>query len=147
VCLFELLKVFLPFTAFKTQPFFSKRPQDTFIVLMSHLLNIFHNLLLKIEIDFYDMRGSLLSRKKKFLSWSVLLGIMLFLSLRRVSEEEFESDVTKRMNIMQEACKHHGLTRRGEDSLHQPYSWEYLIANEKNATLVWCNIFKSGSSR
>ena len=82
------------------------------------------------------------------MSWfSLLFGILLFFNLRVSEEEEFESDVTIRMNIMQEACKHHGLDRRGEDSLHQPYSWEYLIAKENNTTLVWCNIFKSGSSR
>ena len=53
----------------------------------------------------------------------------------------------KRIRVMKSACKRHGLDRQGEDPLHQPYSWEYLIAKEKDATLVWCNIFKSGSSR
>ena len=72
---------------------------------------------------------------------------MLFLNLRVSEEERYESDVTMKMNIMKDSCKHHGLDRRGEDSLHQPYSWEYLIAKRKNTTLIWCNICKSGSSR
>jgi hypothetical protein len=70
---------------------------------------------------------------------------MAYLSLQ--IQEKDNSYVETRINTMKKACKHHGLDRRGEDSLHQPYSWEYLIAKEKDATIVWCNIFKSGSSR
>ena len=52
-----------------------------------------------------------------------------------------------RRNIMQTACKAHGLDVRGKDSLHQPKSREYIIANQNNGNLVWCPVFKSGSSR
>ncbi len=91
------------------------------------------------------MTTFLIQIRKTFLSCLLLLIIMAFLYLR--SQENVKPYVETRINIMKAACKHHGLDRRGEDSLHQPYPWEYLIAKEKDATLVWCNIFKSGSSR
>ena len=91
------------------------------------------------------MRASLNKIKITILSCSLLLIIVAFQTLR--SQEKINSYVAKRINVMKAACKHHGLDTRGEDSLHQPYSWENLIAKEKDATLVWCNIFKSGSSR
>ena len=106
---------------------------------------MFCQFFVKSEVYLYKMRVSWVLTKRIFLSCSILLSFMFLFNLRR--EEDFESDVTIRVKIMQEACKHHGLDKRGEDSLHQPYSWEYLIAKEKNTTLVWCNIFKSGSSR
>jgi hypothetical protein len=50
-----------------------------------------------------------------------------------------------RLATMHQACRHHGLDVRANDSLHQPYPWEYFINKEHG--LVWCNVFKSGSSR
>lgn len=58
----------------------------------------------------------------------------------------FEADIDSRRNVMRQACRHHGLDRRGEDSLHQPNPWEYFIAEKNDIKLVWCNIFKSASS-
>ena len=56
-----------------------------------------------------------------------------------------EEEMSTRKNVMKRACKLHGLDQKKNDSLHQPYPWEYLI-NEEHG-LVWCNIFKSGSTR
>ena len=53
--------------------------------------------------------------------------------------------MTQRLKVMRDACRAHGLDRPGNDSVHQPYPWEYLINEERN--LVWCNIFKCGSTR
>ena len=59
----------------------------------------------------------------------------------------FETDIETRNMVLKEACKHYGLDVLGNDRLHKPYPWEYLIAKHKSANLVWCNVFKSGSSR
>ena len=56
-----------------------------------------------------------------------------------------EQDMTGHVEAMNKACKHHGLDQRANDSIHTPNAWEYLI-NEEHA-LVWCNVFKSGSTR
>jgi hypothetical protein len=56
-----------------------------------------------------------------------------------------QDDMTERLRVMREACQAHGLHLPGNDSVHQPYPWEYLINEEHN--LVWCNIFKCGSTR
>ena len=48
---------------------------------------------------------------------------------------------------MKRGCRKYGLDERKNDSLHQPYAWEYLIAKHDGVNLVWCNIFKSASSR
>lgn len=52
-----------------------------------------------------------------------------------------------RKYLMNKECRKHGLDERKNDSLHQPYAWEYLIAKHGEVNLVWCNIFKSASSR
>lgn len=59
----------------------------------------------------------------------------------------FENDMKERKNQMQIACTHHGLDKPGEDPLHQPNPWEYFIAETKDMNIVWCNVFKSASSR
>ena len=48
---------------------------------------------------------------------------------------------------MYKACRENGLDKEGKDELHQPKGWEYFIADYKNTKLVWCNIFKSASTR
>ncbi len=50
-----------------------------------------------------------------------------------------------RSDVMNQACKSHGLDQPGSDFLHKPNPWEYLINEEYH--LVWCNVFKSGSTR
>ena len=59
----------------------------------------------------------------------------------------FKNDIETRNVVLKEACKHYGLDVLGNDRLHKPYPWEYLIAKQKSANLVWCNVFKSGSTR
>ena len=56
-----------------------------------------------------------------------------------------EDEMISRLKVLSHACKAHGLDQPGNDSLHRPYPWEYLINEEHH--LVWCNIFKSGSTR
>ena len=60
---------------------------------------------------------------------------------------DFERDNHERINTLHKACRKHGLDRKGKDSLHQPKGWEYFIAEHNNSKLVWCNIFKSASTR
>jgi chondroitin 4-sulfotransferase 11 len=50
-----------------------------------------------------------------------------------------------RIKTMKEACRDYGLDQAGNDSLHKPNAWEYLINKEHH--LVWCNVFKAGSTR
>jgi hypothetical protein len=56
-----------------------------------------------------------------------------------------DEEMALRIETMKQACHHFGLDQPGNDSLHRPYSWEYLIDNKHH--LVWCNVFKSGSTR
>ncbi len=56
-----------------------------------------------------------------------------------------EEEMLLRTKTMKETCHNFGLDQPGNDSLHKPYSWEYLINKKHN--LVWCNVFKSGSTR
>jgi len=55
-----------------------------------------------------------------------------------------ETIMTERLNTLNKGCRLHGLDKVGNDTLHQLNPWEYLI-NHKHK-LVWCNVFKSGSS-
>ena len=56
-----------------------------------------------------------------------------------------EEEMSARIDALKRACKLHGLDQPGNDSLHKPNPWEYLV-NEEHG-LVWCNVFKSGSTR
>ena len=57
-----------------------------------------------------------------------------------------EQDMTRYVEVMNHACKLHGLDQKGNDSFQpKPNPWEYII-NEEHS-LVWCNVFKSGSTR
>ncbi|XP_072385912.1 carbohydrate sulfotransferase 11-like [Diabrotica undecimpunctata] len=47
----------------------------------------------------------------------------------------------RHMKIM---CKLLGLDRPGNDSLHRPNSWEFLVDNKHH--LIWCNVFKAAST-
>ena len=62
-------------------------------------------------------------------------------------KNEFENDTENRLKVMKGACHFHGLDRKGDDPLHQPNPWEYFIAETNSINLVWCNVFKSASSR
>ena len=54
--------------------------------------------------------------------------------------------MAERLATLKQGCHKHGLDLNRKDSLlqHQSNSWEYLVAIQEK--LVWCNIFKSGSS-
>ena len=56
----------------------------------------------------------------------------------------YSETMSERLNTMKRGCRKHGLDRPGNDRLHKLYPWEYLINREQK--LVWCNIFKSGST-
>lgn len=45
---------------------------------------------------------------------------------------------------MKKMCKLLGLDRPGNDSLHRPNAWEFLVDNKHH--LIWCNIFKAAST-
>ena len=64
-----------------------------------------------------------------------------------ISNDEFDDVMAFRVETMRAACRYHGLDTRGSDVAHQPNPWEYLIAKRDNVNLVWCNVFKAGSSR
>jgi hypothetical protein len=55
-----------------------------------------------------------------------------------------EAEMQIRLRTMREACQQHGLDVSKNDSLHRPYPWEFFVNVEHH--LVWCNVFKSGSS-
>lgn len=49
-----------------------------------------------------------------------------------------------RRNFLYKTCKQLGLDEIGNDSLHRPNSWEFLINHDYG--LVWCNVFKAAST-
>lgn len=52
--------------------------------------------------------------------------------------------IEKRRKHLRKACKDLGLDIIGNDSLHKPNPWEFLV-DEKHH-LVWCNVFKAAST-
>eukprot|EP00096_Caligus_rogercresseyi_P006724 TRINITY_DN2347_c1_g1_i1.p1 TRINITY_DN2347_c1_g1~~TRINITY_DN2347_c1_g1_i1.p1 ORF type:complete len:364 (-),score=80.51 TRINITY_DN2347_c1_g1_i1:443-1534(-) len=61
------------------------------------------------------------------------------------SSDIIQFDMNKRVWTMRNACDKHGLSVRKEfDPLYRPNGWEYFINKEFN--LIWCTVFKSGSS-
>lgn len=73
--------------------------------------------------------------------------------------EIVENRMNSRVNLMTDKCAFYGLEQHGKivlmtyyfsyfiiyiftgnDSLHKPNPWEYLI--NKKYRLVWCNVFK-----
>jgi chondroitin 4-sulfotransferase 11 len=73
------------------------------------------------------------------------LSLFAFIEQKKLQNPNIEEEMSKRLDHMQKVCHDLGLDQSGEDDLHQPDPWEYLINKEHH--LVWCNIFKSGSSR
>lgn len=49
-----------------------------------------------------------------------------------------------RSTHLQEKCSFYGLDVHGNDTLHKPNPWEFLI--NKKHHLVWCNVFKAAST-
>ncbi|XP_025830159.1 uncharacterized protein LOC108735425 isoform X1 [Agrilus planipennis] len=58
--------------------------------------------------------------------------------------DDVEKRNERRRNHLRKMCKLLGLNKVGNDSLHEPNPWEFLI-NRKHH-LVWCNVFKAASS-
>lgn len=55
-----------------------------------------------------------------------------------------ESRMAWRRRTLKESCSRFGLDIPGNDSLHRPNPWEFLI--NKKYHLIWCNVFKAASS-
>lgn len=55
-----------------------------------------------------------------------------------------EARMAYRKVKLNESCKKHGIDRAGNDSMHRPNPWEFLI--NKKYHLVWCNVFKAAST-
>ena len=60
------------------------------------------------------------------------------------TDKTYSETMRERLNTMKRGCRKHGLDRPGIDRLHKLNPWEYLINWEHK--LVWCNVFKSGST-
>ncbi|KAJ3648625.1 hypothetical protein Zmor_020417 [Zophobas morio] len=55
-----------------------------------------------------------------------------------------EKRLERRRLHLRKACKYLGLNVPGNDSLHKPDPWEFLI--DVKHRLVWCNVFKAAST-
>ncbi|XP_044265531.1 carbohydrate sulfotransferase 11 [Tribolium madens] len=55
-----------------------------------------------------------------------------------------EKRLERRRLHLQKACKLLGLNVPGNDSLHKPNPWEFLVDTKHH--LVWCNVFKAAST-
>ncbi|XP_066587282.1 carbohydrate sulfotransferase 11 isoform X3 [Prorops nasuta] len=62
----------------------------------------------------------------------------------KASREETENRLNARRKFLNEKCSQEGLDRPGNDSLHRPNAWEFLVNREYH--LIWCNIFKAAST-
>ncbi|XP_018322881.1 carbohydrate sulfotransferase 11 isoform X1 [Agrilus planipennis] len=58
--------------------------------------------------------------------------------------DDVEKRNERRRNHLRKTCKLLGLNKVGNDSLHKPNPWEFLI--NKKYQLVWCNVFKAAST-
>lgn len=52
--------------------------------------------------------------------------------------------MTLRRKHLEETCHNLGLDIPGNDSLHKPNAWEFLVNHQYH--LVWCNVFKAAST-
>lgn len=57
---------------------------------------------------------------------------------------EVEARMVQRRHHMKQTCKVLGLDASGNDSLHRPNPWEFLVNRPYH--LVWCNVFKAAST-
>jgi len=58
---------------------------------------------------------------------------------------DVESTMEKRKSTFHKACEKFGLPPVKNQAFIRSSSWEYLINEEYK--LVWCNVFKAGSTR
>ncbi|XP_063701867.1 carbohydrate sulfotransferase 11 isoform X2 [Culicoides brevitarsis] len=59
-------------------------------------------------------------------------------------EEKIEERMSLRAARLAEKCSYYGLDVHGNDSLHKPNAWEFLINHKHH--LLWCNVFKAAST-
>lgn len=58
--------------------------------------------------------------------------------------ERIDRRMDERLDHLTAQCHAFGLHRRGNDSLHRPNAWEFLVSRQHH--LIWCNVFKAASS-
>lgn len=64
--------------------------------------------------------------------------------LEQITAAETEQRLIGRRKFLTEKCAEEGLDRPGNDSLHRPNAWEFLV--NKKYHLIWCNVFKAAST-
>ncbi|XP_031346032.1 carbohydrate sulfotransferase 11 [Photinus pyralis] len=64
--------------------------------------------------------------------------------LRNYNSTVVQKRLEERKRYLKQACNNFGLDIIGNDSLHKPNSWEFLV--NKKYHLVWCNVFKAAST-
>ncbi|XP_078040200.1 carbohydrate sulfotransferase 11 [Augochlora pura] len=64
--------------------------------------------------------------------------------MEEATNAETERRLANRRKFLTEKCAEEGLDRPGNDSLHRPNAWEFLVNKEYH--LIWCNIFKAAST-
>lgn len=64
--------------------------------------------------------------------------------LEQITAAETEQRLIARRKFLAERCAEEGLDRPGNDSLHRPNAWEFLVNREYH--LIWCNVFKAAST-
>ncbi|XP_058795957.1 carbohydrate sulfotransferase 11 isoform X2 [Phymastichus coffea] len=86
---------------------------------------------------------SLLPRQHISLEDSAAMSVEeRLLEMDRLSE--IEQRMHERRRYLTERCAEEGLDRPGNDSLHRPNAWEFLVNREHH--LIWCNVFKAAST-
>lgn len=64
--------------------------------------------------------------------------------MEEATNAETERRLNSRKRFLTEKCSEEGLERLGNDSLHRPNAWEFLVNREYH--LIWCNVFKAAST-
>ncbi|XP_014218307.1 carbohydrate sulfotransferase 11-like [Copidosoma floridanum] len=57
---------------------------------------------------------------------------------------EMEMRMAERRKYLADRCAEEGLDGPGNDSLHRPNAWEFLVNREHR--IIWCNVFKAAST-
>ncbi|XP_049313311.1 carbohydrate sulfotransferase 11 isoform X1 [Bactrocera dorsalis] len=65
-------------------------------------------------------------------------------TLAPIDVERVEKRMERRRKLLQEKCTEFGLDVVGNDTWHKPNAWEFLV--NKKYHIIWCNVFKAGSS-
>jgi len=65
-------------------------------------------------------------------------------ALSQSEMEMIEARMAQRNERLAEKCSEYGLDVHGNDSLHQPNPWEFLVNTKYH--IIWCNVFKAAST-